>query len=680
MDTSNLADQSESSIIPLASTDVGDQMELADQTDVQEAAEVEGNNNTVLISSMKPEVFNAAKQGNLDVLKEQGKNLDKMLTATKNTVLHIYAACCMQPPYRESEDEMSMTTVDILEMCPALLWKQNESGDTALHIAARYGRAGIVRALIQATKTYYQGGCAISSEGAPLHIAAIYRFAGIFRALVQATKTYSLGDLEQGCVMSYAPSQEQKLIRKTNKKKDTALHEAVRLNYFGVVEILTKEDPEFSYSANDVGETPLYLAVERGYNLCCLRILEGCKNPTYEGPNGRTALHAAVIRNDEGMTRALLQSDRTLAKAADERGDIPLHMAADFGYFSMVKQLLECDKSTAYVVDNDGRTALHFAASKGHLDIMKELLTHCPDCCELVDNQCRNMLHYAIKSKQAGAARFVLTDLWLSNVLLNGKDANGNAPLHYLAQYPEYWKDAFILLDKVDIMSFNKENLNAFDIILANKDKSNALELEDIKKNLQRRGGRPGYRIESHNADGNDTGESLTKVKETHLVVATLIATVTFAAGFTMPGGYHSERGSDQGSPILLRNTAFQAFVITDTLAMALSICSVLMLLYSSIQPKYMTQTSETFYSVVKFTMYALIAMVIAFITGTYAVLGGHSAGLAIAAVVLSCFFFYYALISLLTVKKTEGPGFLPAPFVFNLMLLKRTYRPRPTE
>ncbi|KAM1587644.1 hypothetical protein ACFX10_026774 [Malus domestica] len=57
---------------------------------------------------------------------------------------------------------------------------------------------------------------------------------------------------------------KQKLIRKTNNKKDTALHEAVLFNYFGVVEILTKEDPEFSYSANDAGETPLYLAVERG--------------------------------------------------------------------------------------------------------------------------------------------------------------------------------------------------------------------------------------------------------------------------------------------------------------------------------------------------------------------------------------------------------------------------------
>ncbi|KAM1261461.1 hypothetical protein ACFX2G_027334 [Malus domestica] len=147
MDTSNMADQSESPITPLASTDVGDQNEQADQshqTDVQEATKLEGNNSTVLISSMDPDVFNAAKQGDLDVLEGHGENLDKILTATKNTVLHIYTACYRHPTYKESEDEMlkSTNTVDgILKMCPALLWQQNESGDTALHIAARYGRA-----------------------------------------------------------------------------------------------------------------------------------------------------------------------------------------------------------------------------------------------------------------------------------------------------------------------------------------------------------------------------------------------------------------------------------------------------------------------------------------------------------------------------------------------------------
>ncbi|KAI7981776.1 Ankyrin repeat-containing protein NPR4 [Camellia lanceoleosa] len=59
---------------------------------------------------------------------------------------------------------------------------------------------------------------------------------------------------------------------------------------------------------------------------------------------------------------------------------------------------------------------------------------------------------------------------------------------------------------------------------------------------------------------------------QTHLIVATLIATVTFAVGFTMPGRYDSNQGPEQGMPVLLRAVAFKAFVITNTIAM---ICSI---------------------------------------------------------------------------------------------------------
>lgn len=57
----------------------------------------------------------------------------------------------------------------------------------------------------------------------------------------------------------------------------------------------------------------------------------------------------------------------------------------------------------------------------------------------------------------------------------------------------------------------------------------------------------------------------------TLVLVATLIATVTFAAGFTIPGGYISE-GPYQGTATMLKNAAFQVFVICNTVAMYLSI------------------------------------------------------------------------------------------------------------
>ncbi|XP_034225683.1 protein ACCELERATED CELL DEATH 6-like [Prunus dulcis] len=575
----------------------------ADQTENavdQEAA----TDNTVLTRGMDLDVFDAAKEGKTDVLKRR-HHLHQILTPTKNTVLHIYIAFASTPNYVEPEHEAlrpPSIVKEILQMWPALLSQKNESGETALHIAARHGRADIVELLIKTAKA-----------GRPQ-------------------------DLENGPTSSIAAW--QMLIRETNNEKDTALHFAVRFNHFRVVEILTREDPDFSYSANDAGETPLYLAAERKYGVLFSEILSTCTDPNYQGLNGRTALHAALIYGDKKMTEEILEKKKDLAIAADEQGWTPLHYAAFSGCTSIVKQLLQADRSSAYIVDKaDKKTALHIAASRGHIGVVKDLISHCPDCCELVDQRRRNALHYALEKHQSRITTFVLKDSWLSNILLNAKDVDGNTPLHLLDV--SLFGTRFIGDARVDKMTFNKENMNALDVIIAD-DSRNEIYLEQaLKKNGAESGHRilsksyGGHRKLKENKGGEDTDET-NNVSEAHLVVAALIATVTFAAGFTIPGGYQSEKGPEQGSAVLSKNVAFKAFVITNTLALCMSSFSVLMHLYVSMHTK-RKGISAAFDEVLYTTMWALILMVVAFLTGTYAIL---SPGLAITACVIGCFFF----------------------------------------
>lgn len=54
--------------------------------------------------------------------------------------------------------------------------------------------------------------------------------------------------------------------------------------------------------------------------------------------------------------------------------------------------------------------------------------------------------------------------------------------------------------------------------------------------------------------------------------MAALFATVTFTAAFTVPGGNQNGGGPDQGTAVLISNTAFKAFVIADTISMVLSL------------------------------------------------------------------------------------------------------------
>lgn len=109
----------------------------------------------------------------------------------------------------------------------------------------------------------------------------------------------------------------------------------------------------------------------------------------------------------------------------------------------------------------------------------------------------------------------------------------------------------------------------------------------------------------------------------THLLVATIIATVTFSAGFTMPGGYESQ-GRNQGIAVLCQESAFKAFLIADTSAFCGSAVSMLIHFWASLyrnfyEVQYYIRISAAL------TLYSIIGMVIAFIFGTNAVLAGSS-------------------------------------------------------
>ena len=68
----------------------------------------------------------------------------------------------------------------------------------------------------------------------------------------------------------------------------------------------------------------------------------------------------------------------------------------------------------------------------------------------------------------------------------------------------------------------------------------------------------------------------------TLLLVSTLVATVTFAAGFTMPGGLKSS-DPDQGKATMMNKKMFQIFVICDAIAMYSSIIVAVSLIWAQL-------------------------------------------------------------------------------------------------
>ncbi|KAH9764603.1 ANK REP REGION domain-containing protein [Citrus sinensis] len=651
---------------------------------------------------MNSDLYEAAAKGEIEPFNQLAidRQLGSLVTHKKNTVLHVNIIAS----YTQNKEGESVSTKfveRIIEMCPSLLLQVNAKGDAPLHVAARYGHAAVVEALIE------------------------------------IAKQESDQEIESG-----VESTARHMLGMKNDEEDTALHEAVQSGSLDVVKILLGADPAFPYSANGSGETPLYLAAARAHKEISAEILQKCPSPAHEGPNGKTALHAAVCSRSceheckEYLTRpkfthlalsflsqytaflspssqlflsrlqaasrchklhrssrflpsprsclipnstttslfALIPSHTRLSHPMNRSVNISwvlkkekfdqrkrptrldsLHYAAyidRFGFFGIL--ILRADKSAALIADKDRKmTALHLAAGQGNSWIARQIIDHCPECCELVDDRGWNVLHFAMVSFSIRQLKRLLNKYPVVRNLIFEKDEKGNTPFHVLAAVCPHpgndgydivpWKIAKGYYQAVNKQNISVEHINRYGFPELEKEIEKLSKADGsgnypdcvvkINKN-KKRAFYPFWEYLEENVFGVE------KASEYHLVVAALIATVTFAAAFTLPGGYKSdtEDGPNRGTAILNKNVAFQAFVISDAIAMVLSLSAVLFHFFLSL--KLFEKSIFLFSFALWFTLVAMAAMIIAFVTGTYAVLA-PSLGLAIVTCIIGLAFVF---------------------------------------
>lgn len=122
---------------------------------------------------------------------------------------------------------------------------------------------------------------------------------------------------------------------------------------------------------------------------------------------------------------------------------------------------------------------------------------------------------------------------------------------------------------------------------------------------------------------------NLDEMRNTLSVVAALLATITFAAGFTLPGGLNSSTGYG----MLATKVPFLVFLLADAYAMCASMLVLFCLIWSMISDRDMSYFLVD--RSVLILMQSLYGTLVAFMTGIYAVIAHDSLWAAIIVVVL---------------------------------------------
>ncbi|XP_048495988.1 uncharacterized protein LOC104889665 isoform X2 [Beta vulgaris subsp. vulgaris] len=210
--------------------------------------------------------------------------------------------------------------------------------------------------------------------------------------------------------------------------------------------------------------------------------------------------------------------------------------------------------------------------------------------------------------------------------LINLQDSEKNTPLHKAIEKQNiHLAEALLGLEKTNYTIKNKEGKSAMDM-LADKCNSEDLRWDEMCQRIE-----INPRI---NTSFFQQRTDLLEVRNSLFVVAALIATITFAAGFTLPGGLNQ----DTGEAMMVKKAAFLVFLMANTLGMCTSTLVLICLIWSLVQDK----SSEVPLLLIEKSMYllmlAICSTLLAFMTGVFVTISPQTLWPTIVVIVMSSF------------------------------------------
>uniref|UniRef100_A0A0D9VSM0 PGG domain-containing protein n=1 Tax=Leersia perrieri TaxID=77586 RepID=A0A0D9VSM0_9ORYZ len=404
----------------------------------------------------------------------------------------------------------------------------------------------------------------------------------------------------------------------TGKRDDTALHGAARAGQLAAVQQALSGAPPEELAAllskqNQAGETPLFVAAEYGYVALVSEMIKYHDVATagIKARSGYDALHIAAKQGDVEVVNELLRALPELSMTVDASNTTALNTAATQGHIEVVRLLLDADGSLALIARSNGKTALHSAARNGHVEVVCALMESEPSIATRTDKKGQTALHMAAKG-----TRVDIIDALLAGEpsLLNLPDTKGNTALHIAARKARTPIIRRLLeLPDTDLKAINRSRETALDTAekMGNAEAAALLAEHGVPsaRAISPNGGNNNpaarelkqqvsdikHEVHSQLEQTRQTrvrmqgiAKRINKLHEEGLnnainsttVVAVLIATVAFAAIFTVPGEYVEDAsslapGQALGEANISHQTAFIIFFVFDSVALFISLAVV---------------------------------------------------------------------------------------------------------
>ncbi|XP_074319478.1 protein ACCELERATED CELL DEATH 6-like isoform X2 [Silene latifolia] len=508
----------------------------------------------------------------------------------------------------------------LLEKHPEMLKKVDETGLNILHLWVRIGHVWPFHLLIEREETsawrkdYIDLLCAVENEKNynPLHVAATgsnEKSVEIVQLLVEAyVKAY---EKEKGEILRMSPWRQENVDGETPLMRALiSRHEELAL-YF-----LSLDLDLVLYETRGI----LYCAVLYGSDRAVEKMLMSIDPSTLRlksyNPEGQNVLHAAS-NCTERTTILLMDKLPWLINEPDENGKRPIDTASEAGTAWLIELLLKKDPSSI----TSSPYAWTFACANGHLAAIDSFISHCPDfrklCLELRDTP----LHYIRLRAYREYKEFIAIPM--IEEMKNVVDSEGATPLHLAIGYKNIMlTEVLLTTDRVDKTIQDKKGKTAIDLLVEICDQDG--EWDAMCKRV---GINPRLRttyIQPTNlnigrATYQSSASSPGEMRSTLSVVAALLATLTFAAGFTLPGGFNN----DTGIATLSGKAAFLVFILADTYAMCCAMFVLFCLIWSMVcdSDKSLLLIDRS----VLILMQSLYGTLLAFMTGVYTVIAHKS-------------------------------------------------------